>query len=57
MRALLCEKVVQNDGLRAGMSVSHTNLVASVLDMWIMKCWDERYRPAVCVDWVIGVLR
>ena len=30
MHTLTCENTVQNDGLCAGMSVSHTNLMASV---------------------------
>lgn len=49
----MCEKAVQNDGLCAGMSVSHTTPVVSVWDMWITKCWHEGYRQALCVIWVV----
>lgn len=53
MPALMYEKAVWNVCLCAGLSVSHAYLMASVLDMWIMKCWDEGYRPALCVVWVV----
>ena len=46
-------KAVPDDGLCEGMSVAHTDLTVSVLGMWSVRCWDEGYRPAVCMVWVV----